>query len=259
MLAMLSLAGVLSFAPPPGKGDLAQAKKLYAEGDKALAAKSYTEAMQKFEQAYGLAPDKHLFNYNIAVAAELLGDCDKARRHYQMFIDLVPEHPERKKVSAKLAKLAKTCVVDDESTAVISPGERRKRDADRAKLAANRTLETAWQQTRDAAALYAAIAGKFDAPPFRHMAAVRKRWAKKLAKLSAEIGVELEAADGTPEVPGSIEGACRKGVGTEKRNAEAYAAALEVFDDAKLTRALARYERRAADRDAPMFESNCPR
>ncbi len=249
----------LSLAPSSGGGDLAEAKRLYGEADKALAAKSYTEAMEKFEQAYRLAPDKHLFNYNIAVAADLLGNCAKAQRHYQMFLDLVAAHPERKRVAAKLAKLRKTCMVDDESSAVLTPAERGKRDDDRAQLEANRKLETAWLVTRDTGALYAAVARKFSRPPFRRLAAARRRWAKKLAKLSVGIGVKLEAAEGTVEVPATIEAACRKAASTERKNADAYAAAIEAFDDAQLTRALTRYERLAADRDSPMFQNNCPR
>ena len=50
-------------------GDIDEAKKVYGEAMKALDAKDYTTATMKFEYAYRLAPDKHLFNYNIASAA----------------------------------------------------------------------------------------------------------------------------------------------------------------------------------------------
>ena len=64
----------------------------------AMDAGDFTTALEKFESAYNdyigveiarEIPMLHVFNFNIAQAAYELGDCVKAQKAYQRFLDLV--------------------------------------------------------------------------------------------------------------------------------------------------------------------------
>lgn len=95
------------------KQKMKRAKKLYGEGEEALAAEDPATALMKFEQAYNdYAPDLHLFNFNIGIAAHQLGDCVKAKAAFGRFLDLVAEHPARGQAQEKLLEIERSqCAV----------------------------------------------------------------------------------------------------------------------------------------------------
>jgi tetratricopeptide (TPR) repeat protein len=118
----LALPGsILGAAPPPppvegGAGPdvssmsdedrVAKAKELYGEADSAFQAGDFANALTKFEEAYDVyAPSFHVFNINIALAAHEIGDCVKAKKAFQRFLDLVPEHPSRSQAQEKLLEI----------------------------------------------------------------------------------------------------------------------------------------------------------
>jgi tetratricopeptide (TPR) repeat protein len=85
------------------------AKKLYGEGDAAFKAGDNATALAKFEEAYNTyAPNLHVFNINIGLAAHGLGDCVKAKTAFQRFLDLVSDHPARKQAQEKLLEIERS-------------------------------------------------------------------------------------------------------------------------------------------------------
>lgn len=117
----LALALCLSLVPLPqiaaaqdpatmtAEQKLTRAKQLYAEGDQALTAGDAATALAKFEEAYDTyAPDLHVFNFNIGLAAKQLDDCAKAKRAFERFLDLVPKHKARKDVQEHLLEIERS-------------------------------------------------------------------------------------------------------------------------------------------------------
>lgn len=83
-----------------------KAKTLFGEGNAALEANDPYTALQKFEEAYNTyAPELHVFNYNIGLAAYDTGDCVKAKTAFQRFLDLVPDHGERGAAQMKIMEI----------------------------------------------------------------------------------------------------------------------------------------------------------
>lgn len=88
---------------------LKKAKALYGEGDAAFKGGDNATALTKFEEAYNVyAPQLHVFNINIGLAAFELGDCVKAKTAFQRFLDLVSEHPARKQAQEKLLEIERS-------------------------------------------------------------------------------------------------------------------------------------------------------
>jgi len=88
---------------------LKKAKSLYGEGDAAFKGGDNATALTKFEEAYNVfAPQLHVFNINIGLAAFELGDCVKAKTAFQRFLDLVSEHPARKQAQEKLLEIERS-------------------------------------------------------------------------------------------------------------------------------------------------------
>jgi hypothetical protein len=241
-------------------GDLDDAKKVYAEAMTALEAKDYPTATAKFEQAYRLAPDKHLFNYNIASAAELAGDCRKAQNHYQMFLDLVPKHDARKAAQKSLEKLNKTCAHDDETTSQLAIESREERDAERSKAGAQRALDDALKATQESVARYEAVVTRYDrAQPFAHVLRAKRRALKKIEKLMGGLGITPTEYKGDLPAPDTLEQACRQGEAQEERNAAAYAKAYERYDDVDVASLMDKLERKASGPHLRAFDEGCPR
>jgi tetratricopeptide (TPR) repeat protein len=71
--------------------------KLYAAGHYQAAAAAFTAALQLSD-----APELH---YNLAVAAERLGDVADALDHYRAYLEALPEAPDRVEVLARLDAL----------------------------------------------------------------------------------------------------------------------------------------------------------
>ncbi len=84
------------------------AKQQFAEGEKLLADGKAAEAVKKYETAYQYAPELHLLNYNIGVAAMQAGDCVKAKTAFQRFLDLVPEHEMRGDAQQQLLEIERS-------------------------------------------------------------------------------------------------------------------------------------------------------
>jgi hypothetical protein len=86
-----------------------RAKVLYGEGDAAFKGGDNATALAKFEEAYNVyAPNLHVFNINIGLAAHELGDCVKAKTAFQRFLDLVSDHPARKQAQEKLLEIERS-------------------------------------------------------------------------------------------------------------------------------------------------------
>ncbi len=118
----LALSSSMALAPVPALAFTAQdpstmsdedkmdmAKQLYSEGDAAFNDGDSATALAKFEEAYNTyAPNLHVFNINIGLAAYDLGDCVKAKTAFQRFLDLVAERPERAQAQEKLLEIERS-------------------------------------------------------------------------------------------------------------------------------------------------------
>lgn len=234
---------------------LEYSKQMFAEGEKAMAKGDYQTAYTKFAEGYRYAPHLHAFTYNIAAAAEAIGDCGIAKQYYTMFMDLVPDHPERSKVKKKLEGYEKTCIApppSDEGGSEVPKSDK----ADRLKAEADRAMNEALFQLRVAHAAYVngktRFKGKTKAfgAPSRH----KKRHAKKMAKLLGDYGIKLEERDvPEPELPLELEAACRIAKVQENRTLRALELAMEKFDAADAYRVMERFIS-VGERDLEKFE-----
>jgi len=105
-----------------------RAKTLYGEGDAAFQSGDFTNALAKFEEAYNVyAPNFHVFNFNIGLAAIESGDCVKAKAAFQRFLDLVADHPERGRAQERLMDIERTgCAApapEPEPAPITTPAE----------------------------------------------------------------------------------------------------------------------------------------
>jgi rubrerythrin len=264
-----------SAAPKKKKGadepkDLASqqldyAKQLYGEGMTAMEAKDYSTAVVKFKEAYRYAPDKHLFTYNIASAAELAGDCQGARTYYQMFVDLVPEHPEHATAEKTLKRLNEECASDPETVEKVTVVDKKERAKERSAIEAENALQAALDAARKGARMYAEVAGRNGgAQPFKRTAAAKKRHVKRILKLFASHDVEPRDTpeggdDGEAFVPDSLGDACRAGASLEKKTARVYEDVIGHFDTREMYRVMNRLSRQADNRLRPAFQESCPK
>jgi tetratricopeptide (TPR) repeat protein len=245
-----------AFAAPSGTE---QAKKVYGEALAAMEAKDYATATAKFEEAYRLASDKHAFNYNIASAAELAGDCRKATNHYKMFLDLVPKHDARASAKKTLEKLQQTCIHDDETTEQLTAEIRGSREVERKLEESDRAMLDALGETTFSARFYEAAAAKFgDKGPFKRMAKAKSRAAKKIQKLMAKHDIAGEPEVDEIKIPASIEQACKRGITQEARSAEVYDKVFEMFDARDIVRLMDRLASKAELRHMTTFRDACP-
>jgi tetratricopeptide (TPR) repeat protein len=109
MTTLLStLAAVLVSATPaagPASSDpTAQAKKAFAEGQKAYTQGKYKDALERFETAYAFKA-LPLLQYNIARCHERLGETAPALRAYRDFLRLSPNPAEKDAVTKAMAVL----------------------------------------------------------------------------------------------------------------------------------------------------------
>lgn len=263
-----------SAAPKKKKGggekDLAAqqldyAKQLYGEGMAAMEAKDYSTAVVKFKEAYRYAPDKHLFTYNIASAAELSGNCQEARTYFQMFVDLVPEHPELGAAEKTLARLNKDCASDPETVEKVTIVDKKDRAKERKEIEAEAALQAALDHARKGARMYAEVAARNGgAQPFKRVAAAKKRHVKRILKLFASHGANPGETseggdDGQAFVPGSLGEACSAGASLEKRTARIYEEVIGHYDTREMYRVMNRLSRQADNRLRPGFQESCPK
>lgn len=252
-----ALVGTPVLAAPTG---LDQAKKLYGEAMAAMEAKDYSTAVSKFEGAYQFAPDKHAFNYNIASAAELAGDCRKAQNHYKMFLDLVPKHEARASAQKTLLKLEKTCIHDDETTEQLTAENQEERATKRVVEEGDRAIHDALTETQWSARYYAAVAAQHGGKqPFKRMAKTKARHAKRIEKLISDHDIPGKGREEEKiSVPDALDEACQRGVSQESRSATLYDKVFELFDESDIVRIMDRYARKSELRYMPAFRDNCP-
>jgi rubrerythrin len=271
LLAVAGTSGPAAAAAPSEKERKAQvdyAKKLYGEGVAAMEAKDFTTALARFKDAYRYAPDLHLFTYNIAAAAEAAGDCSTARTYYTMFLDLVPEHPERQTVRATVERMVKECPYEPQATAeIVSPEsvDNKKRAADREDEEAERALREAFEAVEKAVELYSAVASRNGgAQPFKRVAAAKKRHHKRMLKLFASHDLkpapedEDEAEKGA-FVPETVKEACNVAASHEKKSARLFEEVTNVIDTREMWRVMNRYRRASDGRFRNAFENACPK
>lgn len=236
------------------KEQLEYSKQMFGEGEAAMKAKDYATALAKYHEGYRYAPHLHIFTYSIGAAAEAMGDCRTAFTYYRMFLDLVPEHPERKSVQGKHDKLAKTCRFDEESESVNTATEQAERARDRGAREGEEAMSDAVAQLGAAERVYATAAGKYPDGPFKRAAKRKKKDLKRMRKLATKLDVKLD--DGEVEegsAGGSLKEACREGVRLEHRIIEALEAVLEHHEDSRAQKVGYRVLR-GAERDETTFE-----
>lgn len=267
LLAALSLGSAAHGAAPSkeelSKQQIEYAKQLYAEGLAAMEAQDYGTALTKFDEAYRYAPDKHLFNFNIGMAALLGGDCNRAKGAFQYFLAHVPKHPERKTAEAKLQEIeasgcAKALDPEDEAaegTLEEAPGGTLKdREKQREQQQRESLLLAALAEVREAKSLYTSAA-KQQKRPFAGVARQKKRAEKKLLKLLAtyEIHAPAPAVVGS-SLPGGAKKACEQAVAREKAAAKHYAKVLDTFEEVDVYRVFNRLQKTASKRFVKVFE-----
>lgn len=96
VFATTLLASAVVVAQPPTEAEEEKARALYKEAEELAAAEQWTDAANKYEEAYYLMPGKHGFAYKIGVAAWNAEDCIRAEKyltHYRTYGD-TSKHPE---------------------------------------------------------------------------------------------------------------------------------------------------------------------
>jgi len=259
VLVLSSALALLPAIADAAPSQLERAKQVYAEGKQLLDLKNYVDAAAKFEEAYRLAPDKHLFNYNIASAAELAGDCGKALRHYRMFLDLVPEHGARKDATTAVAKLDASCEPPPSAAEVAD--DRSDREAERREALEQRVLGEALLATQQSVVRYESVLAKHGRQqPFAGILRAKKRAAKKIAKLFAPLDVEpVDDYRGQVAAAATVEQSCRQAETQEERNIAAYEKAYDTFDDDDVQTLMDKLLVRTESRHLRAFRDTCPR
>lgn len=246
------------------KEQLAYSKQMFGEGEKAMAAGDYALALEKFREGYRYAPHLHLFNFNIASAADAAGDCLTAKTHFQMFVDLVEKHPKRKDAKTRLEALAKSCTAADVETPPSGPaptdaetpseGSGRMSREEREDV---RVMSGALEELRTAQARYEAAKARHPSiKAFGRAARAKKTQVKKLRKAAVEAGITIEDRPvPSIEVPTAGNQACREAESQENRIIEAVTEVIDRFDDAKVYKAASKALRVAERRDRGAFDA----
>jgi len=237
------------------KEQLAYSKQMFAEGETAMKAGDHATALAKYQEGYRYAPHLHVFTYSIGAAAEAMGDCRTAFSYYGMFLDLVPEHPQREAVQKKHEALAKSCRAEEAPESIETDTEQPKHTRDRGKREGIEALSEAMAELGAAQRLYAAVAGRFPDAPFKRAAKRKKKDEKRMRKLVTKLAVQLETSEPPEADAGStVKEACREAVRLEHRIIEAMEAVLEHHEDASAQKVGYRVLK-GAQRDETAFES----
>ncbi len=119
VLAAIFLVGGSGLAQDDNDGDDDQAKAAadYSEGKKAFEAGKFEDALNKFTEAYNLSGKVDLL-CNLAVCSEKLGQPEKARAYYDLYLE---ENPEVKDAPTICAKLVQRDDLEDQTPE--TPGE----------------------------------------------------------------------------------------------------------------------------------------
>lgn len=103
-LALLLIPLVGAAQTPVDGATKAEAQTLYQEGVTLFKDKQFKAASDKFQAAYNLDPSPILL-YNLARAAELVGDPKKASGHYRAYLARYPEARDRADVEKQIEVL----------------------------------------------------------------------------------------------------------------------------------------------------------
>src|SRR5690554_206390 len=87
-----------------------QVLSLIREANAAFDAGNYTEAANKYEQAYALYPDPSIL-VRLGKTAEKTGDTSKALGYYNEFVRLLPDDPTSAELATTIANLEKSVAV----------------------------------------------------------------------------------------------------------------------------------------------------
>lgn len=255
-LVCVLVAGALGFGyGEPTEAELDYSKRLYGEAEEAMAAEQFAVAKAKYIEGYRYAPSLHIFTLNIATAADAEGDCAIAKKYFQHFLDLVPDHDQRGAAKKRLTELKATCTAEIPTAAPVAVTPKSDRKS-RKEIEAERALNVALSELDKAYAMYASSAKRFSGTRQIARASRRKkRHAKRMRKLMTELGVEIKARDS--EVPAAAKSpaqACREGRGQESRVMDAMDGVLKWYDDNDTYRVMQRFIRWSERIDRPAFE-----
>jgi tetratricopeptide (TPR) repeat protein len=276
--AALSLPSAEGAAAPSEKElrkqQIAYAKELYVAGVKAMEAEDYGKALQYFDEAYRYAPDKHVFSFNVGMAAHLGGDCVRAKASFEYFLKMVKKHPERRTAAKRLKEIrASGCAErpapttqpsesdsdpDDDRIEAVPTGSAKDREKAREEAKRWATLFKALDEVHDSARQYRAVAKQHGKKrPFSGVARHKERYEKKLLKALKGWGKQppdrpLMIAD--PKVGKTFQAACKKAVVREKKAAKKFEKAMDVIDELDLYRLLTKLERASSKRNQKVFE-----
>lgn len=270
LAGLITIVAATGFGPSKSdaklsKEQLEYSKKLYAEGEKAMAAENYALALDKYKEGYRYAPELHMFTYNIASAADAMDDCRTAYTYYQMFVDRVPKHPKRGSAKKRLATLTKECRFDPESETINAappddgetPGDGGSSKRSRKEREARRAMNEALAELGTAYEVYTMAKSRYPkTKAFARAARRKKNHAKRLRKVAVELGVELEdPPTAATEVADTAKRACREAESQEKRIAAKIEKVLEHYDDAKTYRVSNKILGAAERRDRLAFDA----
>ncbi len=103
VVLLLSFPGT-AVSEEQAEDPMTRAKVLYAEGKVHFEAGRYQEAMDAFTESYNLSNEQNLL-YNLGSSAERLGDTMRAIAYFELYLEEVPDAPDREEVEQRLAKL----------------------------------------------------------------------------------------------------------------------------------------------------------
>jgi tetratricopeptide (TPR) repeat protein len=276
--AILSLPSAQAAAAPSKKElreqQIAYAKELYVAGVKAMDDEDYAKALQYFDEAYRYAPDKHVFSFNVGMAAHLGGDCVRAKASFEYFLKMVKKHPQRKTAAKKLKEInASGCAErpapapvpseddaepDEDRIESVPTGSSKDREKARKEAARWKVFFEALDEVRESARHYkTAVKQHKKKRPFSGVARHKERYEKKLVKALKGWGKQpperpLMIAD--PKVGKTYKAACKKAAAREKKAAKKFQKAMEVIDELDLYRLLTKLEKAASGRNQKVFE-----
>jgi tetratricopeptide (TPR) repeat protein len=100
------LTAIAALAPQCARADAksdakADAKAAYQQGAAHFKARSFTQALSSFEQAFKLDPSPVLL-YNIARCAEEMGDVKRARTNFELYLERSPNAADRVDVERRI-------------------------------------------------------------------------------------------------------------------------------------------------------------
>ena len=92
-------AGMLATPARARADDSAKAKKLFKKGVKLFKRKQYDAAVEAYRQAAQAEPEVGAIHVNLARAYEKTGDCGRALLHFQAYLGLKPDAPDREGIN----------------------------------------------------------------------------------------------------------------------------------------------------------------